>query len=353
MNWNNVKFSLSLIVLTVLAGCHGSNNHPTREHSRQTKIALGTFVQIDVCYAPVQKDNVAAAYQAAWQRIEEIEQKISTFRSDSEVSVINHSFQHPVSVSEETRALIAQSLQYSQLTRGAFDISVGPLVSLWHKAGEAGRLPTPDDVKTAQAAVGRARIQIHDNGQLELLHPQSRIDLAAIADGYAADEVARVLRAKGFAQFLIDAGGDLYAGGRNCSGEPWKIGVRDPQHKEKIIGMVEVIDQGVATSGVYEQKEQAQGQQWSHIINPLTGYPEKNIISATVIAATGAEADALATAFCVLPPQEGIALADESSSPVAAYIITTDSANHQHPYQSQRFILRNAWKKNPEKVLKQ
>ena len=166
--------------------------------------------------------------------------------------------------------------------------------------------------------------------------------MGGIAKGYAVDEAARVFREKGIDSFFIDAGGDVYAGGRNCVGKPWRIGIRDPRDSKNIIDVVEVIDGAVATSGDYEQYYEIRNQRWSHIIDPSSGYPQKEVISATVIAPSAMRADALATALCVLGVRLGTDHIDELGKKYASLMIIdkrTDGIKKisSHEYNNYRY----------------
>lgn len=335
-----VKIFFAAFFFSCLGGCARPEAYPNFKKSSDATMAMGTVVRVDVCYYPSQEAELRGLYQQIWQRISEIENKISAFQETSEVSAINRSYQHPVVVSQETRHLLELSVRYAQLTRGAFDITVGPLVELWREAGTTGQLPTVEQVNEPKHGIGLRTIRFLPDGKVELNNPVSRIDLAAVADGYAADEVARLLRARGFERFFVDVGGDIYAGGFNCSGKPWQVGIRHPFHENEIIEQIAVVNAGVATSGDYTQRKKIGGQEWSHIINPLTGYPEKIVTSATVISPTATEADALATALCVLPVGEGLTLIDSLGPQRAAYALTQDQRGRIHRYQSQIFERR-------------
>ena len=136
---------------------------------------------------------------------------------------------------------------------------------------------------------------------------------------------------------MIDAGGDIYVGGRNCENKLWRIGVRDPRDKTKIIDVLELTDSAITTSGDYEQYHEVVGKQWSHIMNPLTGYPQEKVSSATVIAPKASWADALSTALCVLGPQEGIALIEKRGEDFAGLIMIKESKNQIKTYASKQY----------------
>ena len=216
-----------------------------------------------------------------------------------------------------------------------------PLVSLWRNAQKSGALPTSKEILNAKASVGMNNIKLMPENMVEMLNPNTKIDLGGIAKGYAIDEIARVLRNHGFEDFFIDAGGDLYAGGNSCKGRPWKIGVRDPRDKSKIVDAISVSNAAVVTSGDYERFFEIDGRKWSHIINPVSGYPQKGVASATVIAPNATMADALATSLCVLMPEKGTSLIESLGKGYASFVMTQGAGNTIIKYKSKRYMAIN------------
>ena len=165
--------------------------------------------------------------------------------------------------------------------------------------------------------------------------------IAGIAKGYAIDEAARIFRQYGVENFYIDAGGDVYAGGVNCSGEKWRIGLRHPSGDDELLDIIHVSNQAVTTSGNYAQFYEIEGRLYSHIIDPRTGFPQEYVTSATVIAPTAETADALSTALCVLTPREGIELIlsqdNRHEGDYAALIITTDQDSAYERFETENY----------------
>ncbi len=324
-----------MIAVLVIFGCSPSAEKPSRVKYRETKLLMGTIVQVDVCHQPGEEPRRDKAYQEIWQRLENIHWRMSVFNGKSDVARINRSYQNPQTIGADTYQLIKDAVYYSELTRGAFDITVWPLIKLWQKGEEDNLIPPDDKIKETRQVVGVNHIRLMPENRVAILNPLTRVDLGGIAKGYAVDETVRIFRKNGFTQFFIDAGGDIYVGGKSCKNQPWRIGIRDPRNTSEIMEVVELEDAAVTTSGDYEQYYEIRGQRWSHIMNPVTGYPQKGVVSATVIAPTATAADALSTALCVLDPRQGAALIDSQGKNHAVLIITLQDENKIRKYKSR------------------
>ncbi len=235
---------------------------------------------------------------------------MSTYIKDSELSRLNRAPENAwVSVGPALYYLLDMSKQLSELTDGAFDVTVGPLVNLWGFGPDEASMTEPDE---KVLAVTRERVGHH---LFELDYDKSSInrkadiyiDLSAIAKGYGTDVLAGLLEKHHFNNFMIEIGGELFLKGHNAQGEWWTIGVEKPTlGHEGAVQAISVSNAGVATSGDYRNYHEINGKRYSHTINPDTGKPiEHNLASVTVIAPSGAEADALATALNVMGPEKG------------------------------------------------
>jgi len=298
---------------------------------------MGTIVQLDVCRGEEDALKTEEAYKDAWERLEDISWRMNVLDERSDVAKVNNSNLAPVSIKADTYHVLKESIYFFYATRGTFDITVWPLIQLWRESEMKNIFPTREQIKTVQEAVGLGNIQLLANNRVKLLNSETKIDLGGIAKGYAIDEAARIFREHGITRFYIDAGGDVYVGGHNCRGEPWRIGIRDPRDKSKIIDVVSVVDSAVTTSGNYEQYYEIQNERWSHIINPVTGYPQRDVVSATVIAPKAIEADALATAVCVLGGGPGIEYIDTLREQYASLVIVKQGAGRIEKFASQEY----------------
>jgi len=325
-----------VIVFCAFNGCsqrEGLNSNKYRE----TQVLMGTIVHIDVCQDVQNTQEGMAAYKAAWERLKDIAWRMNVLDERSDVARINNSTGDPVLIGADTYMVLKHSQKYSRNTKGAFDITVWPLINLWKQSAKSNTLPTIEQIQKAQRAIGSNNIQLLPNNLVKRINPGTKIDLGGIAKGYAIDEVARIFRGYGILSFFIDAGGDIYVGGQNCSGKPWRVGIRDPRDRSTILNIVEVVDSAVTTSGNYEKYYTIANERWSHIIDPHSGFPQRNVISATVIAPTAMEADALATALCVLGGKPGTEFMNMLTERHASLIIVKDQSNRIKKFASENY----------------
>ena len=329
------KFLLVLCYFMV-TGCQGLNQERVQKY-RETKMLMGTFVNIDVCGTLHDKLRVETSYQAVWERLGAISWKMNVFDDRSDVAKLNHSNQVPVSVGKDTYYVLENSMRFSRLTGGVFDISVYPLIGLWRESEKQNQFPSEEQIQKVRMMVGSQNIQLLGNDQVRIGRAGTKIDLGGIAKGYAVDEAARIFREHGVYDFFIDAGGDVYAGGNNCLGKLWRVGIRDPRDKSKILDVVEVMNQAVMTSGNYEQYYTIGGKRWSHIINPNTGRPQKEVTSSTVITPTAMEGDALATGLCVLGGQAGTEFMDARGENYASLVLIKSGDGELRRFSSRTY----------------
>ncbi len=337
----SIRIGLSLFLFLGIIGCTKQSPQAHLEKYSESRFLMWTTVKLDVCYEPSQKEELKKAVEVVWKRIANISWRINVYDDKSDVTRINSAaYFNPVTVESDTYQLIKDSLEYNHLTFGSFDITVWPLIKLWKESEKNNELPTQAQIEGVKKNMGADKIKCLEKNQVQLLNPQTKIDLSSITDGYAADEAARIFKENGFYDFLVDAGGELFVSGKNCEGTPWAVGVLNPQNTSGLIDVLQLSNEGVSTSGNYERYYQINGQRWSHIINPLTGYPQKDVISATVIAPRSLDADALSTALCVLGGQQGIALIDSLSEDLAALIIEQNDKGEIIFYKSAHYDSR-------------
>ena len=298
---------LPALVLGIILLTSCSSPAPTSE----SRLMLGTNITITI------HDSVPRGiFTAIWDRIDQIEQRMSINQArydDSELLQVNRAAgTHPVAVSDETLAVIQEGIRVGELTDGAFDISVAPLVLLWMVTGSTPRVPSEQAVTTALELVDYTRIQIEGN-EIYLPEPGMGIDVGGIAKGYAVAEAARLLRESGVKHAILDFGGDLMAVGTRPDGRSWRIGLQDPtQRRGSLMGVVEVIDFSIVTSGVYERYFEQDGVRYHHIIDTQTGFPTRNeLTSVTILSVDPTFGDALSTGAFVMGLRDGFRLIEE------------------------------------------
>jgi len=324
------------IALSVLMACGTAGCDRVEQVSRERAL-IGTYVRVDVCRSGQMSEEIDAAFEEIWQRMDQIEQRMNAYDPQSEVGRINHAGGRPVEVAEDVYQVIQYGVMMADRTFGAFDMTVRPLIELWHQAQQSDRVPDEDTIHQVLERVGSRHIHLFETPpHYRIACEDCEIDLGGIAKGFAVDEAARILRRHGFSDFLINAGGDMYAGGRNCRGRTWRVAIQHPRRPEAWIDLMDLTGAAVATSGDYRQLYHIQGQTFSHIFNPLTGYPRVDAVSATVVAPTAMEADALSTALTVLPSDKGMALIDGLGGSYGALVIRNSGGSLAYDV-SQRY----------------
>lgn len=300
---------LCLSVL-VVPGCTGPPAPPLEE--------LEAF-RMDTYFRLAVSGLTGAQKEAVLREVTELDRLLDRFSPDSDISRINAGAGQPVPVGDRTLDLLAQALDLAAETGGAFDPTVGPLADLWQigPAGAAGeeeswRPPDPAEVARVLPLVDYRKLQLDpDRKVAQLVQPGMGLDVGGIAKGYAVDRVAALLKGWGIENALIDFGGDYYVLGKHPEGRPWKLGIRHPRDPSQVMAVLAVQDCAVTTSGDYQRYRLYQGQRFSHLLDPFTGYPARELTSVTVLAPSGVVADALATAVFVLGPEKGLALVEE------------------------------------------
>ena len=273
----------------------------------QSRPLFGTIVTMEVCRSSAGEDHLQQVMDRAWERLDGINARMNGYSPTSELSRLNQANAGVVEVSADLYDLIGRSKHYQILTGKAFDITTAPLSKLWKDSSKAQRYPSRNDVLRARVLVDAGKIELLDRQKVRL-PPGMAIDLGGDAPGFAADEVASIFHQAGIQNFLIDAGGEIYASGVGCDGRQWSVGVGDPDAHGKLTDVLSLQNAAVSTSGDKEKFFEIRGDRLSHIINPLTGYPVRGAASVTVLAPSTIDADVLSTALCVLGPQAGLRL---------------------------------------------
>lgn len=287
------------------------------------RIRMGIPVKISL-YA-TDDDTAKHAAQAAFARIKQLDRILSDYDPDSELRQLcsQAGNDRDIAVSNDLKVVLEHSLRVSHETGGAFDVTVGPLVKRWRKARRKKQLPTAEALTEARAAVGYESVVLDaQSSKVRLIKPNMQLDLGGIAKGYAADQALGELKKHGVTRALIDAGGDIVVGDPPPGKAGWRIGMAPLQKRDDPPSrFVTLKNAGIATSGDAWQFVEIDGQRYSHIIDPKTGYGLTERSSVTVIAADGITSDALASAVSVLGVEQGLAFIEKTCG-TSALIVT-------------------------------
>ena len=306
----STKWILLSLSLILIVGCGA---RPEIIELKGTK--MGTSYRITVV-----ADQLAPVdlHQQIDDLLSTVDNSMSTYKPESELSRFNRL---PVGQQMQISPDFARVLQISrdiwQRSDGAFDPTIGPIVDLWGfgPTPSDNTAPTPQQVSTALENTGFQHIVLVEQ-QLSKNHP-IQLDLSAVAKGYAVDLVADLLEMLALPDYLVEVGGEIRVSGLNPDGEPWRIAIEQPSLMSSVNRIISVADRAIATSGDYRNYFEQQGTRYSHILDPRTGVPiQHNLASVTVMATSCAEADAWATAFLVMGPEQSLALAEKWAIPI-------------------------------------
>lgn len=281
-----------------------------KKSSAQTEFVFHT-----ICKVNLYEDSSEEFYAEIFSRLREIENVFNNYSPSSEISHVNeNAAESAVEVSEDFFTVLKTALLFCELSGGAFDITVGPLVKLWNVTGENPRVPNEEDFARVMPLVGYKNVIISEAESAPTVRFAKKgvqLDLGAIAKGFAADEVEKILREKKVRRAVVSLGGNVYVHGKKSRGEKWSVGIRNP-FGEGNAAMIFTQNNSVVTSGGYERFFKKDGELYSHILNPATGFPVRtDIVSVTIICPNSMAADALSTSVFVCG-LEGIARFSQS-----------------------------------------
>lgn len=270
-------------------------------------------------------DSVVASLQFAVDSLlAAVDAQMSTYDSTSELSRLNRNTSpSPVAISAPLAEVLRQSIVVSQASGGAFDVTVGPLVDAWGfgPAGVLSRAPDSTALASLRARVGWQKLQL--GGQsLTKTHPHLEIDLSAIAQGFTVDLVSALLLSRGEANHFVEVGGEVRARGRNAQGQPFRVGIEQPDvDRRRVRLVVGLADRALATSGNYRDFHDVDGVRYVHTIDPSTGRPvQHRLLAASVLHQQCSMADAWATALMVVGPERAWAMAEANGLDVLLLI---------------------------------
>jgi thiamine biosynthesis lipoprotein len=314
---NKASFLVFISVVLLLTGCDSGP-----EIIKISGSKMGTTYHVTVVADQPAPDDLAKRIDAV---LDIVDHSMSTYKAASELSQFNDlAVGSSQQISADFARVLAVSKTVWERSGGAFDPTVGPLVDLW------GFGPIAADVVPEQAQIDAAKAELgfqyltFNNSELAK-SKAVRVDLSAVAKGYAVDLVADLLEMLALPDYLVEVGGEMRLSGSNPEGMPWRVAIELPSLMPQVERIIAVQDMAVATSGDYRNYFEQQGVRYSHTIDPRTGRPiTHSLASVTVLAEQCAEADAWATAFMVLGDKDGMALANELAIPL--YMLVKDGA---------------------------
>ena len=325
---NNIIKTLSAVLTAsalLLTGCSGAKSSTqTDQDLTYTDMLFDTVIKIQIL-DPADESILDGLKKLC----EKYDTMFSATNTDSELYKLNHANGQPFTVSSETPNLIQEGIHYSELSGGAFDLTIEPVSALWDFKADKPTVPSSDAIAQAVSHVDYTKVDIQDN-TVTLEDPEAGIDLGAIAKGYIADQVKTYLKKQGIKHAIINLGGNVDVIGTKPDGSKYNIGIQKPfDESGEAITSVQLKDQTVVTSGIYERYFKKNGKLYHHILDPRTGYPcENNLYSVSIITDSSTKADALSTTCFLLGYEKGMELI-QSMDGVEAIFITDDEKVHK------------------------
>lgn len=333
--------SVWLLLLTLLLAASSCVSHPpenpplTRYEYQQAQMGLPFRI---VLYASDQLSADRAA-EAAFQRIKQLNDSMSDYEPESELSKLSRTSGsgNEVRVSPDLWRVLKRSQELAERSTGAFDVTVGPCVNLWRKARREEKMPDPARLLEARHAVGYQHVRLRPARQaVELLVPNMRLDLGGIAKGFAVDEALRALGRNGIEQALVAGGGDMAVSGPPPGKRAWHIAIAPLDTTNAPPGPVVLLRHAaIATSGDVFQRLNIEGKRYSHIVDPRTGIGLTDHSLVSVIAKDCMTADSLTKVVSVLGPERGLKFIE--ATPGVASRVVRKPGEHIEAYESSRF----------------
>jgi thiamine biosynthesis lipoprotein len=310
----------ALIALLLIGGCDHAPEVVKISGSK-----FGTSYHITIVADQPAPADLAEQIDAA---LDVVDLSMSTYKSESELSLFNRlPATETVAASPELWTVLQTSRQVWQQSAGAFDPTVGPLVDLWGFGPQMtnDRIPSDDEIAKALASIGYQYLVLNSDEQTISKALPLRLDLSAVAKGYAVDQVADLLEMLALPDYLVEVGGEMRVSGLNPKGQLWRIAIETPDAMGQVDNIIALESAAIATSGDYRNYFEKDGKRYSHSIDPRTGRPiEHRLASVTVVADHCIDADAWATAFLVMGDEAALEIANQQS--IAVYMLVKAKA---------------------------
>lgn len=327
-------FFSSILIITLLIGLSacGKSGDSNKEKAKINKepysdeqFLLGTYIQIRIY-----DDGKEAVLSKVFDRVKELGDKITINQAGSEIDEVNEQAGiAPVAVSDDVYPLVKKAYEYSEDSNGGFDMAIGAITQLWRIGFDDARKPSQVEINQALKLVDYKKVELDDAAQsVYLTEKGMKIDLGAIAKGYIADEVVKMLKDNGVTTAIVDLGGNVYVLGHSARGEdqPWTVGIQDPNEaRGQILGKIQETDKTLVTSGIYERYLEVDGVQYHHLFDPKTGYPfDNDIAGVTIITDHSIDGDGLSTAVFSMGVKKGLEYVEQLDNGASAIFVTKE-----------------------------
>lgn len=336
---NHLSLCILLVFsLSILGGC--SKKEVNKEPLSKSELLMGTVIKVTLY-----DSDDESILNDIFNKVKELEANLSINENGTLVDKINESAGiEPVKVDDDTYEVIKKGLEYSKVSNGLFDITIGPLVKLWSIGLPEQKLPTQEEIDSKLPLIDYNDLVLDDSEKtVYLKRPGMMIDLGGIAKGFTADIISEILTERGVKSAIIDLGGNIFAHGNKNNTDFWKIGIQNPlSERGGIIGSIQVKNKSVVTSGTYERYFEENGVRYHHILSPKTGYPyENNIAGITIVSDKSVDGDALSTSVFAMGVEDGLKFVN-SRDGIDAIFVTNENKVYLSDGIKDNFTLSNS-----------
>ncbi len=310
-----MRFSLQTVIILLLVtlfiltipGCSGENKY------EKTVFLMDTKVDISIYGNGMSRKQYLRLANEIENEMKLLENIFSMHITGSDISCINGAAgREAVKVGPETIFVLQKALEIAELSGGAFDPTVAPLLDLWGFKADESAIPSPGDLEEVLPLVNYREVEVDEAASTVFLpRPGMKIDLGGIAKGYIVDRGIKLAQGSPASALFINAGGDIGLAGTKSSGEAWKIAIQDPAEAQRLAAVLNVEKGAVATSGDYQRFFEVDGEKYHHLLDPRTGYPAAGVSSVSILAYDAVTADVLSTAVFVLGLEDGMKLLEK------------------------------------------
>jgi thiamine biosynthesis lipoprotein len=318
------KYFLYIVILVGFLSCSSD------EIVKRTTIIMGSTVEIQV--RGINSVTANKAIFASFEEVKQLDTLFSTYMTGNPMWMLNNTDADEIVVTNEMFNMLKMCDEIWRMTNGAFDPAIGNLIEVIGFEKGSPKLPTSKQIENALGKIGWKNILLKKENIISK-PKQMRLSFNAIVPGYAADKIANLLSNFGIKEYLINVGGEIFARGDN-----WKIGIQHPRKEKELLGTINLNGMGVSTSGDYEQYFKKDGKRYSHLLNPLSGYPADECEAVTIIAKEASLADALSTGVFILGPVKGMELIEKLENVEGIIVDTTGTIHESSGFK--KFLVR-------------
>ena len=334
-------FAAAGVLIAASISCRATSSGASGQTRVVERVGVAMGSELHLSAWSTDEAATRTAFEAVFAEFERLEALMSTWRPASDVVRINGAAGvQAVAVSSEVRDVLRQARQISEWTEGTFDVTFGALTDIWKfDHDQDNSIPAAEAIRARLPLIDYRQVEIDDRaGTVFLRRKGMKIHLGGIGKGYAVDRAVSILRRAGLHNFMIQAGGDLYAGGQK-DGRPWRLGINDPRGREgDSFATVDVSDSTFSTSGDYARFFMKDGVRYHHILDPSTGQPARLCRSVTIASENPVLADAIAKGVFILGPEKGMALVERIPK-LEAVIVTAKNDVLVSLGLKERFVL--------------